>query len=51
MFYKEDKVSDKMKTLFTDATMSKVSAEFNSIEKINALDEEAKSHPLYSDFK
>ncbi|MDY3207964.1 discoidin domain-containing protein, partial [Clostridium baratii] len=51
MFYKEDKVSDKMKNLFTDATMSKVSAEFNSIEKINALDEEAKSHPLYSDFK
>ncbi|MGV3218099.1 NPCBM/NEW2 domain-containing protein [Clostridium baratii] len=51
MFYKEDKVSDKMKNLFTDATMSKVSAEFNSVEKINALDEEAKSHPLYSDFK
>lgn len=51
MFYKEDKISDKMKNLFTDATMSKVSAEFNSIEKINALDEEAKSHPLYSNFK
>lgn len=51
MFYKEDKLSDKMKNLFTDATMSKVSAEFNSLEKLNALDEEVKGHPLYSDFK
>ena len=42
MFYKEDKVSDKMKNLFTDSTMSKVSEGFNSVEKINALDEEAK---------
>ncbi|MDU1855607.1 MAG: discoidin domain-containing protein, partial [Clostridium baratii] len=47
MFYKEDKISDKIKNLFTDSTMSKVSEEFNSVEKINALDEEAKSHPLY----
>lgn len=51
MFYKEDKLSDKMKNLFTDSTMSKVSAEFNSLEKLNALDEEVKGHPLYSDFK
>ena len=51
MFYKADKVSDKVKNLFTDDTMSQVSAEFNSIEKINALDEEIKNHPLYEDYK
>lgn len=51
MFYKEDKLSDKMKTLFTDNTMSKVNEEFNTIEKISALEEEAKKHPLYSIFK
>ena len=51
MFYKEDKLRDKMKTLFTDDTMSKVNEEFNTIEKISALEEEAKKHPLYSIFK
>lgn len=51
MFYKEDKLSDKIKTLFTDDTMSKVNEEFNTIEKISALEEEAKKHPLYSIFK
>ncbi|MGG7177353.1 NPCBM/NEW2 domain-containing protein [Clostridium paraputrificum] len=51
MFYKEDKVSDKMKNLFTDETMSQVSPEFNTVEKINALDKEVKNHPLYNDFK
>lgn len=51
MFYKEDKLSDKMEMLFTDSTKSKVNEEFNSEEKINILEEEAKSHPLYRDFK
>lgn len=51
MFYKEDSVSDKMDRLFTDNTMSAVSEEFNSIEKINDLDKEVKNHPLYKDFK
>ena len=51
IFYKEDKLSDKMKTLFNDDTMSKVSEEFNTIENINTLEEEVKNHPLYSDFK
>ncbi|VYT63202.1 DUF5011 domain-containing protein [Clostridium tertium] len=51
IFYKEDTVRDKMKNLFTDDTMSQVSEEFNSIEKINTLDKEVKNHPLYSDFK
>ena len=51
MFYKTDEVSDKMDRLFTDDTMSKVSEEFNSVEKINILEEEIKNHPLYNDFK
>ena len=51
MFYKEDEIIDKMRNLFTDDTMSQVSSEFSSLEKINALDKEVKNHPLYSDFK
>lgn len=51
MFYKEDKLSDKMDRLFTDDTMSEINEEFNSIEEIDALEEEVKNHPLYSDFK
>lgn len=51
MFYKEDVLSDKMKNLFTDSTMSKVNEEFNNIEKIKELEEEVKNHPLYSEFK
>lgn len=51
MFYKEDSTSDKMKNLFTDSTMSKVSPEFNSIENINKLEKEVRNHPLYNSFK
>ena len=51
MFYREDVISDKMKNLFTDSTMSNVSEEFNSVDKINDLEEEAKNHPLYEDYK
>ncbi|MCI6668747.1 MAG: NPCBM/NEW2 domain-containing protein [Romboutsia timonensis] len=51
MFYKEDAVSDKIENLFTDSTMSKVSEEFNSVDKINKLEEDVKNHPLYEDFK
>ena len=51
MFYKEDKLSDKMDRLFTDDTMSEINEEFNSIEEIDALEEEVKNHPLYSEFK
>lgn len=51
-FYKEDAVTDKIESLFTDGTMSKVIDSYNSIEKINALAIEAKTHPLYeSNFK
>ncbi|WP_195987623.1 discoidin domain-containing protein [Clostridium sp. D53t1_180928_C8] len=50
-FYKEDVIQDKVERLFTDETLSKVSDEFNTIEKINALEEEVKLHPLYEVFK
>lgn len=50
-FYKEDQVDEKISKLFTDETMSAVSAEYNSIEKINALEAEVKDHPLYATYK
>lgn len=50
-FYKEDKMMDKLNTLFTDSNMNEVSESFNSIDKLNELEEEAKKHPLYEDFK
>ncbi|MGL4910802.1 MAG: NPCBM/NEW2 domain-containing protein, partial [Romboutsia sp.] len=50
-FYKEDEMAKKVETLFTDDTLSVVSEEFNTIEKIDALEEEVKNHPLYNEFK
>ena len=51
MFYKPDEVYSSIPKLFTDGTMSELSEEFNSLEKINAFKEKAKNHPLYNDFK
>ena len=51
MFYKPDEVYSSIPNLFTDGTMSELSEEFNSLEKINAFKEKAKNHPLYNDFK
>ena len=51
MFYKEDKGSDQMAKLFTDSTLSKVNEEFNSLDKLNKLEESVKTHPLYTKFK
>lgn len=51
MFYKPDEVYSSIPKLFTDGTMSELSEEFNSVEKINAFKEKAKNHPLYNDFK
>lgn len=50
-FYKEDTVSAKMKNLFTDDTLSQVSAAFNTADKLAALDNEVQAHPLYAQFK
>ncbi|MDU2491755.1 MAG: NPCBM/NEW2 domain-containing protein [Clostridium celatum] len=51
MFYKEDTTLDKVKSLFIDNTMSVVSQEFNTVDKINELEEEFISHPLYEDYR
>lgn len=51
MIYKPDKVLDKMNTLFKDSTLSQVNDEFNTEEKLKALEKEAKTHPLYDLFK
>ncbi|EOU1703820.1 NPCBM/NEW2 domain-containing protein [Clostridium perfringens] len=51
MFYKPDEVYSSIPKLFTDGTMSELSKEFNSLEKINAFKEKIKNHPLYNDFK
>lgn len=50
-FYKEDPVSDKMDTLFTDASLSSVSEQFNTLDALTRLDAEAKGHPFYPQFK
>ncbi|CAM2075851.1 MAG: NPCBM/NEW2 domain-containing protein [uncultured Clostridium sp.] len=51
MFYKEDNLGDKVNRLFTDESMNQLSEEFNSLDKINALEEVVKNHPLYEDYK
>ncbi|MDU1540504.1 MAG: NPCBM/NEW2 domain-containing protein [Paeniclostridium sordellii] len=50
-FYKQDAVSEKMETLFTDANKNTVNPDFVSLDKLKALEEEAKKHPLYSEYK
>lgn len=50
-FYKEDKTLDKMETIFTDNNMNEVNPEFANIEDFKALEEEAKDHPFYANFK
>lgn len=49
--YKQDATMDKMDRLFTDSNMSQVSDEFNSSDKLKALEDECKTHPFYEDFK
>ncbi len=49
--YKEDQTLNKVNSLFTDSTMSQVSQEFDTDEKLKALEEECKRHPFYEDFK
>ena len=50
-FYKPDEVASKMANLFTDAKQNQVSAEFNSPEKIEALEKLVKAHPFYDQYK
>lgn len=50
-FYNEDQMLDKLNTLFTDSDMNEVSESFNDLDKLSKLEEEAKEHPFYEDFK
>ena len=50
MLYKEDETRDKVNNLFTSYAMTELNPEFDSIEKIEKLQEEAKKHPLYESF-
>ncbi|MBD7908892.1 NPCBM/NEW2 domain-containing protein [Sporosarcina gallistercoris] len=50
-FYKEDWISEAMDTLFTDASLSSVNEQFNTLDALLELDAEAKGHPLYTQFK
>ena len=47
--YKEDKLNDKVESLFKDTLMTKVSDEYNTIEKLDGLAKEVKGHPLESE--
>ncbi|UEL47268.1 NPCBM/NEW2 domain-containing protein [Terrisporobacter hibernicus] len=49
--YKQDKTKEKVERLFTDSTMNTLSEEFNTLEKIVALENQCKEHILYDDFK
>lgn len=51
-FYKKDALADKISNdLFTDDTMESVTSDYNTLEKVNALREEALNHPAYSIFE
>ena len=50
-FYKEDKTLDSMESLFKDSNKNEVSDEFKSAEKLKALEDSAKQHPFYENFK
>ena len=50
-FYKQDVVSEKMDRLFTSDKNNEVSSEFNTADKLIALENECKKHPLYNEFK
>ena len=49
MFYKEDNIIDKMNNIFTNKSKNELSEEFNTLEKLEAFDLEASTHPLYSE--
>ena len=51
MFYKEDNIIDKMNNIFTNDSKNQLSEEFNTLEKLEAFDLEASTHPLYSEIR
>lgn len=49
MFYKEDTIMDKMNNIFTNESKNELSDDFNTLEKLEAFELEARKHPLYSE--
>ena len=49
--YTPDDTLNKMENLFTDSNMNKLNEDFDTMEELKTLEEEAKSHPFYNDFK
>ncbi|GAA0864714.1 NPCBM/NEW2 domain-containing protein [Paraclostridium tenue] len=50
-FYREDNIINKMDKLFTNESKKQISPDFNTIEKLDAFDREASTHPLYNNIK
>ncbi|AMO85729.1 NPCBM/NEW2 domain protein [Solibacillus isronensis B3W22] len=50
-FYKKDVLGDQMASLFTDSSKIEVSANYNTVEKLNNFENALKSHPLYEQYK
>ena len=49
--YKQDELSERYATLFTNDKKNEISSEFNSIEKLEKFDKELEQHPLYNLYK
>ena len=49
--YTPDDTINKMENLFTDINMNKLSEEFDTLEELKVLEDAAKEHPFYNDFK
>ena len=51
VFYKEDKIIDKMNNIFTNESKNELSDEFNTLEKLEDFELEASNHPLYKEIE
>ena len=49
--YKQDELSERYATLFTNDKKNEMSSEFNSIEKLEKFAKELEQHPLYNLYK
>ena len=50
-FYSEDKLGEEMQNIFVDESRNKVNDNYKDLNKLKSLENEAKSHPLYKEFK
>ncbi|MBY0754142.1 NPCBM/NEW2 domain-containing protein [Clostridium sardiniense] len=48
-FYKEDTTTRKVNSVFKDKLHTKISEDYNTIDKLNKLEEEINNHPLKND--